>query len=138
MVPSISGGQMKRIVRAGLAILPSRISLPNARATSKDGHAAARVIVRAGPLVIEMATESDLFSAQTWVGAGDGSSDHIIKTGMLSGSHGRMKSNLLSARPSTSKSTTARLPSKSPDGDSISTSLQIEPRISNCRCARKA
>ena len=59
-MPSISGGQMKRSVRAGVEFSFGDEALQSAR-DFEDGDAAAGVIVRAGTLVIEVAAEGDFF-----------------------------------------------------------------------------
>ena len=60
----------------------------------QDGDAAAGVVVRAGPLVVEVAAESDLL-VQLRVGAGDGGRDHQVAPGMLAGLYSGAEPDLL-------------------------------------------
>ncbi len=52
---------MKRRVRAGGAIFSSVMSFLQSARDFEDGDATAGVVVGAGSLMVEMATESDLF-----------------------------------------------------------------------------
>ncbi len=63
IVPSISGGQTKRIVRRGGGIFPVAISLASVAAGLQDRGAAAGVVVGPRPLVVQVAGEHDLLAS---------------------------------------------------------------------------
>src|SRR5690349_715922 len=79
MVPEISGGQMKRMVRRGRGSFPSAMSLASRR-IFEDRGGAAGVIVRTGLLVAEVATEDDFAGIR--IGASDDSGDDFEIAGL--------------------------------------------------------
>src|SRR5262249_49618739 len=72
----------------------------------QDGDAAAGIVVGAGPLVIEMTTESNLLLLKFGIGAGNSGCDNFIVAGMLAGSHRCVHSNLLAASQTLTQRTT--------------------------------
>ena len=64
----------------------------------QNGHATAGVVIGSGPLVVKMATESDLFLFQFGIGAGNGGCNHFVIRCMITGTHHRVQTDMLSAR----------------------------------------
>ena len=65
----------------------------------QNRHAAAGVVVRAGPLVIQMATERDLFVFKFRIGAGNRRGHDLQVPGMLPGLYDRMQLDLVRPSP---------------------------------------
>src|SRR5262249_14620839 len=95
VVPSISGGQMKRRVRRPRQLVFTDQLLQGA-GDFEDGCATAGIVVGSRSLVIEMATENDLLVFKPGIGAGDGCSDDLVVSRVLPGADHGVEADLFS------------------------------------------
>ena len=63
----------------------------------ENGHATAGIVIGSGPLVVKMATESNLFLLQLRIGARNRRSNNLIVGCMFTGANHGMKVDLLSS-----------------------------------------